>query len=441
MPTELTERDHELKNRQPEYQMPVTGKKPRNTSSRPRLWWLLLAAFAVALAIATFAWMAYYQDRETTDDAQVDGHIVPVASKIYGNVAEVLVSDNQPIRAGQVLVRIDARDYQAKVDQAKAALALAEAQSQAAIVGVPLTRETTQSGTSSSEAQLAAAEAEYERAKLAYQLASTSDLAASQATADARRASNDRAQADLTRMKPLAAKAEISMQQLDAYEAAARVAASELKAAQEKLSSAIKDSEMKKVALLAAKAHVEQAQAALQGSKANLRKTDISAADAASAAAAVAQARANLQTAELQLSYAAIVAPEDGVVTKKMVEAGQIVQPGQGLLIIVPLHKVWVTANFKETQLAKVRPGMKAEIKVDMYGKIFAGRVDSIAGATGTRLSLLPPENATGNYVKVVQRIPVKIVVDPSQGDEVLRLGMNVVATILTREPAAHHRE
>jgi membrane fusion protein (multidrug efflux system) len=441
MPTELVEPDHELKDRQPDDQKPLAGKKPRDTSSRARLWWLLLAAFAVALAIATFAWMAYYQDRETTDDAQVDGHIVPVASKIYGNVAEVLVTDNQPIRAGQVLVRIDARDYQAKVDQAKAALALAEAQSQAAIVGVPLTRETTQSGTSSSEAQLAAADAEYERAKLACELASTSDLAASQATVDARRASNERAQADLARMKPLAAKAEISMQQLDAYEAAARVAASELKAAQEKLSSAIKDSEMKKVALLAAKAHVEQAQAALQGSKANLRKTDISAADAASAAAAVAQARANLQTAELQLSYAAIVAPEDGVVTKKMVEAGQIVQPSQGLLIIVPLHKVWVTANFKETQLAKIRPGMKAEIKVDMYGKILTGRVDSIAGATGTRLSLLPPENATGNYVKVVQRIPVKIVVDPTQGDEVLRLGMNVVAPILTHEPAAHHRE
>lgn len=439
MPTELIEPDHELKDRQPDDKKPLAGKKPQEASSRPRLRWLLLAAFAMAAAIAAFVLIAYYRGRETTDDAQVDGHIVPVASKIYGNVVEVLPNDNQQVRAEQVLVRIDARDYQAKVDQARAALTLAEAQSQAAIVGVPLTRETTRSGTSSSESQLAAAEAEYERAKLAYELASTSDLAASQATVDARKASNDRAQADLARMKPLAAKTEISMQQLDAYEAAARVAASELKAAQEKLSSAIKDSEMKKVAMLAAKAHVEQAQAALQASKANLRKADISAADAASAAAAVAQARASLQTAELQLSYTSIVAPEDGVVTKKMVEVGQIVQPGQGLLMIVPLHKVWVTANFKETQLAKVRPGMKAEIKIDMYGKIFTGRVDSIAGATGTRLSLLPPENATGNYVKVVQRIPVKILVDPTQGDEVLRLGMNVVATIFTDEPVAQH--
>jgi len=317
MPTELIEPDHELKDRQPDDQKPLAGKKPGDTSSRPRLRWLLLAAFAVALAIAAFALIAYYQNRETTDDAQVDGHIVPVASKIYGNVAEVLVSDNQQVRAGQVLIRIDARDYQAKVDQAKASLALAEAQSKAATVGVPLTRETTQSGTSGSEAQLAAAEAEHERAKLAYELASTSDLAAIQATVDARKASNDRAQADLARMKPLAAKAEISMQQLDAFEAAARVAASELKAAEEKLSSAAKDSEMKKVAMLVAKAHVEQAQAALQASKANLRKADISVADAASAAAAVAQARANLQTGELQLSYTTIVAPEDGVVTKK----------------------------------------------------------------------------------------------------------------------------
>jgi membrane fusion protein (multidrug efflux system) len=157
-------------------------------------------------------------------------------------------------------------------------------------------------------------------------------------------------------------------------------------------------------------------------------------ADAASAAAAVAQARANLEAAELQRSYTTIVAPSDGVVTKKSVEVGQIVQPGQGLLVLVPLHDVWVTANFKETQLAKVRPGQKAEVSVDMYGKTFAGHVDSIAGSTGARLSLLPPENATGNYVKVVQRIPVKIALDPIPPEKaVLRPGMNVVATIITK--------
>jgi membrane fusion protein (multidrug efflux system) len=141
-----------------------------------------------------------------------------------------------------------------------------------------------------------------------------------------------------------------------------------------------------------------------------------------------------LEAAQLQLSYATIVAPSDGVVTRKSVEAGQIIQPGQGLFTLIPLNDVWVTADFKETQLAKVRPGQKAEIDVDMYGKTVTGYVDSIAGATGSRLSLLPPENATGNYVKVVQRIPVKILLDPDSADKaILRPGMNVEATIITK--------
>ena len=185
--------------------------------------------------------------------------------------------------------------------------------------------------------------------------------------------------------------------------------------------------------LLAAEARVEQARAGLEESEANLKRSDISAADAASAKAAVSRAQANLEEARLQLSYTVIQAPESGVITRKTVEAGQIVQPGQGLLTIVPLHKVWVTANFKETQLDEVRPGQEAEIKVDMYGKTVQGKVHSIAGATGSRLSLLPPENATGNYVKIVQRIPVKIEVDLENKDLILRPGMNVVATIYTR--------
>ena len=156
--------------------------------------------------------------------------------------------------------------------------------------------------------------------------------------------------------------------------------------------------------------------------------------DAAAARARVAEAQANLDAAELELSYTEIVAPVDGVVTHKVVEPGEIVEPGQGLLVIVPLNDVWVTADYKETQLADVRPGQKAEIHVDMYGETFTGHVDSIAGATGARLSLLPPENATGNFVKVVQRIPVKILLDPIPPEKaILRPGMNVDVTILTR--------
>jgi membrane fusion protein, multidrug efflux system len=401
--------------------------------SRSRLGWLILIIVAVILAVSIYVWLAYSSGRETTDDAQVDGHIVPVASKIYGNVIEVLVKDNQSVKAGDIIVRIDPRDYQSKADQAKAALTLAESRLPASNITVPLTRDTTRSMASSSAAQLAAAEAELARAKLSHELAATSDLAAARATVEARQASSDRAQADLARMKPLAAKSEISKLQLDAYESAARVAASDLKAAQEKLSGAIKDAEIKKAAIEVVQAQVERARAEVDVSKANLRKTDISAADVVSAKAAIAQAKTNLEAAELQLSYATVVAPEDGVVTKKSVEVGQILQPGQSMMMIVPLHKIWITANFKETQLADVKPGQKAEIDVDMYDKTITGKVDSLAGATGTRLSLLPPENATGNFVKVVQRIPVKIVIDQAAGAEVLRPGMNVVTTIITK--------
>src|SRR5581483_5851723 len=257
------------------------------------------------------------------------------------------------------------------------------------------------------------AQAEYEQARISYEKNSTAELAYARANVAARQASYDRAQADLERMKPLMAKAEISQQQFDAYLAAARVAESELKAAQERLAAAEKG--------------VEQA-------RATRKQVTIRRADLQSALAAVSQARANLEAAELQMSYTSIVAPIDGVVTKKVVEVGQVVQPGQGLMVLVPLHDIWVTANFKETQLAKVRPGQKAEVDVDMYGKTFTGHVDSIAGATGARLSLLPPENATGNFVKVVQRIPVKIILDPIPPEKaVLRPGMNVDATIITK--------
>ncbi len=393
----------------------------------------LLGAAAI-VAVAAVALVLYYHDRVSTDDAQVDGHIVPVASKIYGNVAEVLVDDNQRVQAGQVIVRIDARDYQVKVDQAKAALALAESQSRAADVGVPLTAETTHSGTNGAEAQVAAAEADSQRAQVAYEAASTADLAYAHANVAAKQASFDRAQADLERMKPLLAKAEISQQQYDAYLAAQRVAASELKAKQDQFAAAEKNADLSKAAAVAAKAKVDQARAMLRQAQASQQQVAIRTAEASSAMAAVAQARANLEAAQLQMSYTTIVAPVDGVVTRKSVEVGQVVQPGQGLLDLIPLHDVWVTANFKETQLAKVRRGQKSEIYVDMYGKTFAGRVDSIAGATGSRLSLLPPENATGNYVKVVQRIPVKILLDPiPPGKEVLRPGMNVDATIITK--------
>jgi membrane fusion protein (multidrug efflux system) len=394
----------------------------------------LLVLGGVVLVAAVVGLFLYYRNRESTDDAQVDGHITPVASKIYGRVGEVLVDDNQAVKAGQVLVRIDPRDYQASLDQAKAALALAESDAQSAGVDVPRTRENVASGTSSADAQLAATAADLIRAQVTYVQARTADLAWAQANIDKSRANAELAQADLARYRPLMEKGEISKQQFDAAQANADATASALRADQEKLAQAERSVEIAKAQLLAAEARVNQAKAGVAAAHADIKQITMRTADAQGKVAKVRQARAVLAAAELNLSYTDILAPVDGVVTHKQVEPGQIVQQGQGLLVVVPLQNIWVTANFKETQLKKMKPGQKADVHVDTYGKTFSGHVDSIAGATGAVLSLLPPENATGNYVKVVQRIPVKIVLDPIPPEKaILRPGMNVDATVITK--------
>lgn len=432
METKTTELELE-KETAPAPAEPAGAPEKQSPLQNQRLRRVLMGAAAIAAILSLTLW-AYYRNRVTTDDAQVNGHIIPVASKVYGDVLQVLVKDNEQVTKGQVLVRLDPRDYQAKVDEAQAALDLTEAKARAARVTVPLTSETTQSGTTDAGAALAAAEANYEQAKLAYEQASTAGLAVAEANVQKRQAENQKAQADLVRMKPLAEKNEISQQQYDAFVAAADVAKSNLDAAQQDLALAQQTVAVRQAEVAAAKAKVEQAQAGITSAKANLRQVTISSADAASALAQVEQARANLEAAKLNLGYTTIVAPEDGRVTNKTVEVGEVLQPGQGIFVLIPLNDVWVTANFKETQLAKVKAGDRAEIYVDMYGKTFTGHVDSVAGATGSRLSLLPPENATGNFVKVVERIPVKILLDPIPLDQaILRPGMNVEATIITR--------
>ena len=393
----------------------------------------ILGALLVLVAAGVYLWVRS-MNRESTDDAQVDGHIIPMSSKIYGKISEVLVDDNQAVKKGQILARIDPSDYQVKVDQAQAAIAVALSQAQGADAGVPLVRETTSSDTSIAVAQLSSVQADYDQAKAEYERAAGADISWARANVDAAQATADRAQEDLKRMQALVDKEEISRLEYDSYAAAARIADSQLNATKEKLTGANQDAETKKAAMLAAQARVAQARAGIAQARANERQVNVRTADAASAAANVQQAKANLEAAQLNLSYTTIVAPEDGVVTRKSVEVGQIVQQGQGLLMLVPLNNVWVTANFKETQLADVRPGQKAEVKADLSGRTYSGHVDSISAATGTRMSLLPPENATGNYVKVVQRIPVKIVMDPIPGgNQLLRPGMNVEATIFTK--------
>ncbi len=407
-------------------------RKP-NALRNPRGRRILLIAGIVVAVIALVFWL-HYRNRESTDDAQVNGHIIPIAPRVSGSVIDVLVKDNQSVKKGQVLVRLDPRDFQAKVDNTKAALALAVSRSQAATINVPLTSETTRSGTTSADAVVAAAQASYDQANLDLQTALTSGLAYAQANVQDQQAKYQKAESDLARMKPLAAKAEISQQQYDGYVAAEQEAKSQLDAARQNFSLAQQTISVRRAQVASAKAELEKARAGLTKAQANTRQVKVSSANAASARAAVEQAQANLDAAQLNLNYTTIVAPEDGTVTNKTVEVGEIVQPGQGLLLLVPLNDIWVTADFKETQLAHVRPGDRAEIHVDMYGKTYPGYVDSIAGATGSRLSLLPPENATGNYVKVVERIPVKILLDPGVLKQaILRPGMNVEATIITK--------
>ena len=392
----------------------------------------ILGGVALLVILGVIGYYRYYGDQESTDDAQVDASLALIAPRIGGNVSEILALDNQVVKAGDPLIRLDPRDLEARVAEMRAELVSAQSRAKAAGATVPLTAETTTSGMSSAEAGLLGAQADLERANADYQRDSISALAEAQATIDARRATYDRAQADLTRMKTLADKDEISHQQLDSYTAAARVAESEWNATKEQLASVTKQAEASKAAIAAAQARVSAAQAAVAESHANRKQVAVSEARAGSAQADIAEAQAKLSAAELNLSYTTIVAPVNGRVTRKNVQLGQTVAVGQTLLTIVPTD-VFVTANFKETQLAKVHPGQRADIELDMYGRSFRGHVDSIASATGSRMSVLPPENATGNFVKIVQRIPVKILIDEHPDGIEFRPGENASVTIFTK--------
>src|SRR5258708_3968838 len=296
----------------------------------------------IVLVAAVVALLLYYHNRESTDDAQVDGHITPMASKVYGRVAQVLVEDNQAVKAGQVLVKIDPRDYQAALDQAKAVLALAESEARSAGVDVPRTRENVASGNSSADAQLLGAQADLAREQATYEQAQTADLAWGQAHGEKSRANAELGKAALPRAIPPMGKGPVSKQQYDAAKANADATASGLKADQEKLAQAQRNVDVTKAQLDAAKARVEEARAGVVSANANVKQLSMKSADAQAKLAKVEQARAALEAAELNLSYTEITAPVDGVATHKAVEPGQIVQAGQGLLVVVPLQNVWV---------------------------------------------------------------------------------------------------
>jgi membrane fusion protein (multidrug efflux system) len=386
------------------------------------------------LAAGVGVWFWMHRDRESTDDAQVDAHVTPIASRIAGSVESVNVVENQQVKAGDILVRIDTRDYEVALARARAELADAEATAQAARVGVPITTTTTASNVASAQSGVAQSAASVVEAENAVGGA-TARIATAQARVRDQEATAAKAARDVDRLKSLLAKDEVAQQQYDAAVAAAdasRAAVDSARAQVEEAQQAVKAAESR---LETTRVKAQQSDAELRAAETAPQQVQATRARAASAAAQVDQKRAMVKQAELNLEYAVVKAPVAGIVSRKTVEPGQVIQAGQPLMTIIPLENVWITANFKETQLAKMRVGQRVTVEVDAYGgREYSGKVDSIAAATGSRFSLLPPENASGNFVKVVQRVPVKIVLDEGQDNErLLRPGMSVTPTVYTK--------
>jgi len=401
---------------------PRWTRKPRRRPVRL----IVLFVLVVVLGVAGYFLLRYFGSYESTDDAQIDGHLNAVSARINGQVNDVLVEDQQVVKKGDVLVKIDPRDYEVAVAKAEADLADAKASLESSRTDIPITSTNTDStlrtarsmrvdsgaGLIATQRQLNAAKARLE----------TTQAQVLEAQANYKKAADD-----AERYKQLVAKEEISQQ---IYDQAEQTAAAEKATLAARMASVIEAQQNVIVAeatIEQAQARIVQADASIQAALTAPQQVAVSQAKAKSAAAKVALQQAQLDQARLNLSYCTIVAPVSGIASKKTVEVGQNVSPGQQLLVVVPLDDIWVTANFKETQLRKMKAGQKVKFSADAYDHEYTGHVTGIAGAAGSRLSLLPPENATGNYVKVVQRIPVRIDIDPGQNsDHRLRPGMSV---------------
>ena len=379
-------------------------------------------------------WFWLTAGRESTDDAQVDAPVTQIAARVGGTITKVAVSDNQQVEPGAVLVELDRGDYEVAVDKARAELTDAEASALAARSNVPITSTTAASNVTTARGSIvqaqggvAAAERELDAAR--------ARLTTTQARVREAEATAAKAARDVERLRGLLAKDEVSQQQFDTLVAAADAQKAGVDSARSQVAEAEAGIRVAESKVIQARAGADQAHAELRTAETAPQQVSMTKARAAAADARVQQARANLAQAELNLQYATVKAPARGVISKKSLNPGQVVQPGQPLLALVQLDDVWVTANFKETQLNDVRAGQRATVKVDaLGGRSFNGKVDSIAGATGARFSLLPPENATGNFVKIVQRVPVKIVLDSGQDPEhQLRPGLSVTPTVYTK--------
>ncbi|HLJ87080.1 MAG TPA: HlyD family secretion protein [Candidatus Angelobacter sp.] len=405
---------------------PAGTRKDRTTSERtppqrrPRARFrrILLVPLALLLLVAAALLWRYFSSYESTDDAQVDAHLYPVSARISGYVTKVNVGDNEYVKEGTVLVEIDPRDYEIALAKAKADLAGADATARSLNITVPITSTNTATQLTSSASDVATATVGISAAE--------SQLAAAHAQVEQAEANDVKAQDDLERYKRLVAKQNTSQQTYDQALAAAKASTASVAAAKATEAAA-------QQAVSQARDKLVQAQAGHRAAQTGPQQVASTQARAQAAIADVQQKRAAVEQAELNLQYTKIAAPVSGQVNKTVV-VGLNIQPGQQLLTVVPLDDVWITANFKETQLKEMKTGQRVKIEADSDGHMYNGRVDSIAGATGPLFSLLPPENATGNYVKIVQRVPVKIVLDPGENrDRKLRPGMNVEPKVYLR--------
>ncbi|HEY9646707.1 MAG TPA: HlyD family secretion protein [Chroococcidiopsis sp.] len=379
---------------------------------RPSPWVLgLVGAGAIAAGVVGLRWWHYASTHAETDNAEVVGHVYPISSKIAGTVTNVAVDDNQHVTAGELLVQLDPRDYQVKVEQAQAALAIAQRQAQAAQSNVALAGANAQAQTTQARGNIEGAIASISSAQAALSEAQAG-VPEAQANLAAAEANLQRTQADNQRYSLLYDSGAVSAQQRDSAKAAYDVAQAQRQAAQDAVQQAQSKVNQAQEGVAQAQAQLQQSQGGLQQAQATGVQTQVNRSQYDAANAQIAQAMANLQQAQLQLSYTQITAPAEGLVGNKTVEVGQQLQSGQPLMALIG-EDFWITANFKETQVAQMHPGESVEINIDAFpGHPFRGQVESLSPASGSQFALLPPDNATGNFTKVVQRIPVKIVFD-----------------------------
>lgn len=385
---------------------------PKSPRRRPvRLLLALAGLGAIAAGVTGYRWWQFASTHQETDNAAVSAHVYQISSRISGNVIDVPVDDNQTVQPGELLVRLDPKEYQVKVQQAQAALAIAQRQAQAAQTSVTLAGGTAQAQTTEAQGELQQAIAAIESARSTVAEAQAGVPTAQAQVAQAQ-ATLQKAQADYRRYQSLYQSGAISRQQLDSARAAYDVALAQQQAAQQGVSQAQARLAQAQNGIAAAQAGLAASQGGVQKAQTGSVQTAVTRSQYEAAQATIAQAQANLAEAQLQLSYTNLTAPVAGRVGRKAVEVGEQVQPGQALMAVVG-NDVWVVANFKETQLADMQPGEPAEIKLDAFpGHTFTGKVSSLSPASGSEFALLPPDNATGNFTKIVQRVPVKVTFD-----------------------------